>query len=191
MELTEEQSSPPPVEAPAPAAASMLETWSQNERMRHIPSVIWMAQKLDSDLRRKIDMLWLAYSRLANDDPRHAEIEKELRTLCRAIDRVAEVARRTRPSQHPPAELGSRITWGVNHAVSNLNAVDTETFGRRLPFQTFERSSAEPLWAAMLCVIEHVHRLIELVREIDRGIDERMFEDLVQLQTPLESRPLA
>ncbi len=191
MELTEEQTTPPAMEPAAPPHSSLLETWPQNERMRHIPAIGWLSQKLDSDLRRKIDALWLAYSRLPADDPHHAELEKEFRLLCRALDRVADVARRTRGSHHPPTELGQRITWGLNHAVSNLGLVDSETFGRRFPFQTFERSNAEPLWAAMLSVIEHVHRLIELVREIDRGIDEQMFEGLVTLQTPLETRPLA
>ena len=192
MELTEEQTETPETPPPTPAPhVSMLETWSQNDRMRHVPSSVWMAQKLDTDLRRKIDALWLAYSRLAVDDPKHAALEKEFRILCRSLDRVADVARRTRGPQHPPAELGGRITWGLNHAITNLSSVDSETFGRRFPFQTFERSNAEPLWAAMLMAIEHVHRLIDIVREIDRGIDERMYEGLVTLQTPLETRPMA
>ncbi len=176
--------------------ATLLETWSHNERMRHIPALPWIVQKLEGDLRRRFDALWTVYLRVAADDPRHAELEKEFRALCRSIDRVADVARRARNGhhqhhQHPPTELGSRITWAIQHAVTNLNALDPETFGRRYPFQTFERSVAEPLWAAMLAVIEHTHRLTEQIRAIDRGIDERMYEGLVVLQTPLDSRPMA
>lgn len=176
--------------------APLLETWSHNERMRHIPSLPWLTQKLEGDLRRRFDALWNVYARLPHDDPQHAALEKEFRALCRWIDRVADIARRARPGnhhhyQHPPSELGSRITWGIQHAVTNLNALDPETFGRRYPFQTFERSVAEPLWAAMLSVIEHAHRLTEQIRTIDRGIDERIYEGLVVLQTPLDARPMA
>ena len=173
-------------------APTLLETWPHNERMRHIPSVSWMIQKLDGDLRRRIDLLWSAYANVASDDPLHAICEKELRALVRCLDRVATVARRSHANhQHPPAELGARLQWSVSHTVSILNGVDGETFGRRYPFQTFERSNAEPLWAAMLAVIEHVHRLTELARTVDRGIDERMYEGLVTLQTPLDARPMA
>jgi hypothetical protein len=169
--------------------AELLEKWSANERMRHIPSLPWIVDKLDHDLRRRIELLWTVYA----NDPQHPNLEKEFRGLCRCLDRVANVAKRMHGNHHnhPPAELGARIRWAINHAVSLLNGVDAETFGHRYPFQTFERSNAEPLWAAMLAVIEHVHRITSLVRPLDPGIDERMYEGLVTLQTPLDSRPLA
>jgi len=164
-----------------------LEKWSENERMRHIPSGAWMIDKLDHDLRRRIDLLWSAASNHIAGD-----IEKEFRALCRSLDRLAEVARRARDNHyHPPAELGGRIHAALAHAVSNLNSMDADAFGRRYPFHTFERSHAEPLWGAMLSVIEHVRRLTELVRPLDRGIDALIYEGLVTLQTPLETRPMA
>ena len=165
----------------------MLETWPHNDRMRHIPTAAWMAQKLDGDVRKRTDALYAVFLNSGH----HVEMEKELRALCRWLDRVADVARHTRGNQHPPPDLGHRLSWSISHAVSNLNAMDPETFGRRYPFQTFERSNAEPLWAAMLAVIEHVHRLSEIARTIDRGIDEKMYEGLVTLQTPLDPRPIA
>src|SRR6185503_1134362 len=156
---------------------SLLERWSENERMRHIPLLPWLVDKLDHDLRRRIDLLWNVYAPFAGsaaqDDGRRTEAEKEFRGLCRALDRVADVAKRTRGNHHhPPTELGQRLRWAVNHAVSMLNAIDPQTFGHRFPFQTFERSNAEPLWAAMLSVIDHVRRLTELLRPVDPGLDE-------------------
>ena len=169
-----------------------LETWSHNERMRHVPPISWIAQKLDGDLRRRIDTLLGVYTRTPPGDPHHAPMEQELRAICRSIDRVGEIARRGRANhQHPPNELGARLSWAISHTVTNLNAADAETFGRRLPFHTFERSSAEPLWAATLSVIDHVRRLTELARELDRGIDERLYEGLATLQPPLDPRPIA
>ncbi len=181
---------------PTPAAertahASLLETHAHNERMRHIPTLDWMARKLDGDLRRRVEKLWLPYSDLAASDPRHPALEAEFRALCRSLDRVADVARRHHGRQHPPNDLGSKMQWAIAHAVQSLHAADADTFGRRFPYQTFERSNAEPLWAAMLSVIQHVQKLTELVRAIDPEIDERLYEDLVQLREPLRREPMA
>lgn len=167
------------------------ESWRQNERMRHIPSISWMMQKLEGDLRPRIDKLFAVYQALPANDPRHAGLEHEFRALCRAVDRVAEVARRPRGNNHPPADLVHRISWSVSHAVTNLKEADNDTFGRRFPFHTFERSNAEPLWAAMLSVIDHVQRIIPRVREIDPQIDERLYDGLVVLNTPLRREPIA
>lgn len=167
------------------------EAWAANERMRHIPSISWMIQKLDGDLRHRIEKLHAVYTSLPASDPRHATVEHDLRALCRAIDRVADIAKRHRGNAHPPAELSHRISWGISHAVTNLREADVDTFGRRFPYQTFERSNAEPLWAAMLSVIDHVQRLVPVIREIDPQIDERLYEGLVKLNEPLRREPIA
>ena len=168
-----------------------LETWSQNERMRHIPLVSWMIQKLDTDVRRRFDILFAPFANLAQGDPRRASIEAELRGLCKALDRVADVAKRPRGQSHPPTELAPRINWAINHAIGNLQAVDLDTFGKRHPFHTFERSNSEPLNAAMLHVIERLHRVQDLVREVDPSIDEAMYADLVRLNEPMRAEPIA
>ena len=173
------------------AHPTLLEAHAQNERMRHVPSIAWIIQKLDVDLRRRLEQLWLPYSDLAASDPRHPAMEAELRALCRSLDRVADCARRHRAHPHPPNDLGSRIPWTLNQTVTALNAADADTFGKRFPFQTFERSNAEPLWAAVLAAIQHVQKLADLIREIDPAIDERMYEGLVQLQEPLRREPMA
>ena len=193
MLATEEATTPTPERSEQPEPSKLLEKWSDNERMRHVPSVAWIVDKLDLDLRRKVEKLWLPYSDLPASDPRHAPMEAELRALCRSFDRIADVAKRSRGNHHPhpPNDLHSRIEWSLSHAIANLNAADTETFGKRFPFQTFERSNAEPLWAAVLSAIEHVHRLVTLVREIDPEIDERIYEGLVNLREPLRREPIA
>lgn len=191
--LATDDPTPPPI-APsvAPAAhTSLLESHAQNERMRHIPALPWMVQKLDVDLRRRIQKLWLPYSDLPASDPRHPALEAEIRALCRSIDRVGAIARHFRGNPHPPNDLGSRVTWTINQTVGNLTAADAETFGKRLPFQTLERSSNEPLWAAMLTVIQHVQKLVPMVREIEPDIDEQLYEGLVQLTEPMRRDPLA
>jgi hypothetical protein len=169
----------------------LLESHAHNERMRHIPTIPWIIQKLDGDVRHHLEKLWLPYSDLAASDPRHAPIEAQFRALCKCLDRLADIARRHRQHPHPPNDLGTRVSWTINQTIAALQASDAETFGRRFPFQTFERSNAEPLWATMLAVMQHVQRIIELVREIDREIDERIYEGLVQLREPLRREPIA
>lgn len=186
---TEEPTPPAPgPAAPAPttpARTSLLESHPQNERMRHIPALAVMVQKLDVDLRRRIEKLWLPYSDLPANDPRHPALEAEFRALCRSIDRVGAIARHFRGNPHPPNDLGSRIGWTISQSVSSLNASDPDTFGKRFPFQTHERSNSEPLWAAMLSVISHVQKLVPMVREIEPDIDEQLYEGLVKLTEPM------
>jgi hypothetical protein len=171
--------------------ASLLETHVQNERMRHIPSILWIVQKLEGDVRHHVEKLWLPYSDLPASDPRHPALEAAFRALCKSLDRLADVARRHRHHPHPPNDLGSRIGWAISQAVTALNSADADTFGRRFPYQTFERSNAEPLWAAMLSVLQRVQRLVELTRDIDLQIDERIYEGLVRLEEPLRREPIA
>jgi len=171
--------------------ASLLETHAHNERMRHIPTIPWIVQKLDGDVRHHVEKLWLPYSDLPAGDPRHPALEAAFRALCKALDRVADVARRHRHHPHAPNDLGSRIGWSISQTVTALGSADAETFGRRFPFQTFERSNAEPLWAAVLAVLQRVQHLVELTREIDPQIDERIYEGLVRLEEPLRREPIA
>jgi hypothetical protein len=174
----------------AAAGRTLLETWGRNEPMRHVPSAEWMSWKVDQDLRRRIELLFDAYANLSPDDARRAPLESELRALIRAIDRISETARHNR-NNHPPQDLGDRIAWSINQAVSSLNSLDPHLIGRRFPFQTAERSKAEPLYGALLVVIQHVGRVLTLVRAIDPGVDEHLLDGLVKLETPLRLQPMA
>ncbi|MDP9361312.1 MAG: hypothetical protein M3P29_07675 [Acidobacteriota bacterium] len=174
----------------AAAGRPLLETWGKNEPMRHVPSAEWMAWKVDQDLRRRIEILFNAFAAMAFDDPRRGPVENELRALCRAIDRLSDAARHVR-NAHPPHDLGDRIAWGLNQAVASLNSLDPHLIGRRFPFQTAERSRAEPLYGALLVVIQHVGRVLTLVRAVDPNVDEHLLDGLVQLETPLRPQPIA
>lgn len=170
----------------------MLEQWPNNERMRHVPTLAWAIEKLDLDIRRRLDKLLVPWSDVHSSDPRHAPIEAELRAVCRALDRVAAVAHRGRGGHHhPPNDLAHRVRWSLDHAIQNLQSTDADTFGRRFPMQTFERSNAEPLWGALLSVIQHVQKLVPLIREVEPDIDERLYEGLVNLIEPLRREPIA
>lgn len=171
--------------APIPAAKPLLENHATNERMRHIPHAGWMADKLDLDLKRRIERA----CRVWETPPPHAD--EILHTLCRALERVADVARHVRGTPHPPNEISRHVTWSINSALSSLRTVDDEVFGRRFPFHTGERSKAEPLYGAFLAVIDATYRLIAAAREADPNIDADLMEGVVRLETPLRREPIA
>lgn len=185
--LATEPTTPSPENRPHPP---LLEQWAQNDRMRHVPRLEWIIQKLDHDLRRRVEKLLIPFSDVAASDPRFSALELEFRALCRSLDRVASIAGRGRGG-HAPNDLISRVRWSLDHAVQNLTGADADTFGRRFPMQTFERSNAEPLWGAVLTTIQHVQQLVPLIREIEPDIDERMYEGLVNLNEPMRREPIA
>ena len=151
------------------ATRPLLETWGKNERMRHVPPVEWMIEKLDRDLRRRVAIL--CSSAAPNE-----QVDAELKSLCRAIDRLADAAKYSRASNHIPSEIGPRIDFAITHAVSSLGSLDASLFGRRYPFHSFERSKAEAIYGALLIVIDHVHRLTPMIRAIAPGVDEKLLE---------------
>ena len=155
--------------------STYLETWSANEVMRHVPPIDWISRKLDGDVRRRIDILWAPVSSMPNSDPRYAPVEQAFRALCRALDHLADVAKHIRNS-HAPTDLALHIPWALNHAASCLKTVDTHTFGRRFPVQTHDRSKAEPLYAALLVVLQDVDRITTVIREIDPSVDEKLLQ---------------
>jgi hypothetical protein len=166
-----------------PYKPSLMETWGENEVMRHVPPIDWITNKLEVDIRRRIDLLWAPASTLPTSDPRWPVIEQAFRAFCRALDRLADIAKHIRNS-HAPNDLALHIPWALNHAASCLRTVDAHTFGHRFPVQTHERSKAEPLYAALLVVLQDLDKITPLIREIDPGIDERLLN-----QTPSPDAP--
>lgn len=172
-------------------APTTLETWAHNERMRHVPGIEWMAWKLDVDVRRRVEKLLVSVTALDVHDPRRQRIEEEFKPLHRALERFADVARHVRNNGHySPSDVGGKTGAAISHAVTSVRSNDPELIGRRFPFHAFERSKAEPLYAALLVVLRALDRLVPLVREIDSRLDERLLEGLVVLQNPVDDRML-
>lgn len=177
-------------EIPHGGAPPSLESAGKNERMRHIPPAEWIIAKVDTDLRRRIDVLCASFTALDPADAHRPAAEAELTALCRALDRLADVAKHARHPSHP-ADITVKVKEAMNHAVSSLRAMDASLFGRRAPFHTAERSKSEPLVAALLVVITSVNRATEILRVADPGLDERLLEGLVTLSEPLRVEAIA
>jgi hypothetical protein len=153
-----------------------LESWANNEKMRHVPSIDWMVKKADIDLRQRIARLAAPFATLPSADPRYGSIEKELRALCKAIDRLTDSAKPMRHNGNA-GDLPSRIQNALTQAVGNLRSLEPTPFGRRHPFHYFERSKAEIIYGALLAVLYHVERLGPLIREVDPSIDEQLLAE--------------
>ena len=174
-----------------PSVEPHHEEWHSNERMRHVPRAHWMADKLDGDLRMRIEGACKAIESVPADDPRRRAADDIERALCRAIEHLADVAKHTRGQLHPPNDLSRHVSWSIQHAVASLRSADDDLIGRRFPFQTFERSKAEPLYGALLHVIDATHRLIDAARAIDPNSDGVLLEGLVRLTVPMRTDPIA
>jgi hypothetical protein len=181
---------PPPVFRKHVPPGAYLETWGGNERMRHIPQVDWLRDRIDVRFRNRFETLWASYLALPSPDPRRAELEAAFRSLYRAIDRIAEAAKSRHGNIHPPSELHARIAFALDHALAAINSLDPNLFGRRFPVQTHERSKGEGLYGAILMAGEHLERVTILTRAIDPGLDERLLKDLVKLTNPVDERML-
>jgi hypothetical protein len=150
--------------------------------------VEWLLWKVDVDLRRRLEKLLAPVTAEVAQRP---EIQSDLRSLCRAFDRLAEVAKHARGNNnHASGEAQARVIGALNHAVGSLKSLEPSLIGRRFPFHTFERSKAEPLYGALLMAIDATERLASNVRTIDRDIDERLLQGLVTLQNPVDDRML-
>lgn len=177
-----------PEKKPATTPALPLETWETNPRMRHIPSVEWMIDKVDVDLRIRVEKSLTPILGLPSEDSRRVRTDEELRNLCGKLDRLSEVARHGR--HNGQGDLPHRIEAAFDHAVESLRSLDGDVIGRRFPFHTGERSKAEPLYGALLAVMKLVDRIIPLARNIEPDIDERLLEGLVVLENPVDERML-
>jgi len=163
-----------------------LEEHAANEAMRHIPAAGWMSEKLDGDVRRRIDTLCASLESKMN-----AEADGALRALCRALERLADAAKHVRNNGHGPNDAVQKVRWSINHALSCVRLIDNATYGRRAPFHHFEKSKSETVYAAFLVVLDAVDRLTRVVRTIDPDLDDKMNEGLVQLTEPLRTQPIA
>jgi hypothetical protein len=175
--------------AQKPASPSLLESWATNERMRHVPNVDWLIWKVDVDLRSRLEKVLSSFQSAPVDSPARAQMEGDLRALCRAFDRLADVARHTRTNGQN-GDPSQRVIASLNNAVTNLRTLDSSVIGRRFPFQTFERSKSEPLYGALLMALDFMQRLISHARTVDRNVDERLLAGLVTLQNPVDDRML-
>ncbi|HUP49019.1 MAG TPA: hypothetical protein VNA04_09555 [Thermoanaerobaculia bacterium] len=156
--------------------------------MRHVPSIDWMTWKVDTGLRGTIEKILRVFGAAGADDPRRGRLDEHLRYVCRTLDRLAGVAKPTR--HNGQGDLPQRLDAALSHAAATLRSLDGDLIGRRFPFHTFERSKAEPLYGALLLVMQAVERALAEARELDPLLDEQLLGPLVVIQNRVDERML-
>lgn len=165
-----------------------LEEWAGNDRMRHIPSLEWMIRKVDVELRRRIDLVRGSLESAQPDGPGRGRLEESLKSVCHALDLLAESARPSRQHHQQGGDLTHKIEAALTNAVAGLRSLDADLIGRRFPYHSFDRSKAEPLYGTLLVALGRVERSLALAREIDPGVNERLLDGLVVLENPVDER---
>ncbi len=171
-----------------------LESVETNPKMRHIPSLDWMIQKLERTLHERLEMMFGVIQSHETAETQRAEIQACLRSTGRAFEKVCETIRPARPHHADSHDPIGYVRSTHVAAVAALRSLDVTTFGRREPFHHFDRSNSESIYGAVLSTIVHTDRLVDLVRKLDPSVDERLYAHLVNLTHPINDevkKPIA
>lgn len=153
-----------------------IERHGETEVMRHVPEVDFLLERLNGDLRWRVDTLWNAA--LSRGGALPSPIEQEFRCVIRWLDRIADVVRHHR-ANGPENDLRSRLDRAVQNATQALSHVDRNLFRRRSPFHLFERSRGEQAFAAFLAAYRATERLVPLVAELDPDISLKLIQKVL------------
>jgi hypothetical protein len=169
------------------------EQFSQTEEMRHVPPVSWLIDKLDHDVRSRIETLYTSCfeSGRSLDSPTISELETRFRQIYRWLERMGEQARGRRGPTNHDFNLRSRVRAALAFAIESLATVDPVQFRRRNPPNLFERSRGECLYAAFLMVTCEIDRLITAAAAIDPDLHMKLIEPPYSLPPPPVQEQLA
>lgn len=130
-----------------------------------------MARKVEGDIRKRVETLLSLFTDLASTDPRHAALDGEFRSLCRALERLIDCAKPHARHNGHNSDLPIKIDALLKECAAALHSLEPTAFGRRNPYHLFDRSKGELVYGALLSVIAHVNSLLTLARTIDPSID--------------------
>ena len=168
-----------------------METVGHTEEMRHIPPLQLIIQKLDSEVRTRIEILYSSSfeSAAALDSATVNQLETRFRQICRWLERLGELARGKRPHLNHDFNLRSRVRSALGFAIESLRGFDATQFRRRQPFHYFERSRAECIYGAFLMVSGELDRLTVLATAIDPDLAAKLSESAPQATEELVATP--
>lgn len=163
-----------------------METVGQTEEMRHIPSLQLLIDKLDREVRGRIETLYASCfeSATALDSATVNQLETRFRQICRWLERLGEQARGRRPHLNHDLNLRSRVRSTLGFAIESLSALEATQFRRRQPFHCFERSRAECIYGAFMVMNCELDRLTVLATAIDPDLSMKLSEPPYELPPP-------
>lgn len=161
-----------------------IEATGQTEEMRHVPHPEILIEKLNRDIRPRIEMLYASCfeSSRTPDSELLSKLEGRFRQVGRWLERLGEQARGKRSHASHDFNLLSRLRSALTFAQESLATADATQFRRRNPFHQFERSRGECAYAAFLVVVWELEQIAELAARIDPDVPMKLIEPPYKLE---------
>ncbi|MEO8216032.1 MAG: hypothetical protein ABI718_03010 [Acidobacteriota bacterium] len=161
-------------------------------RMRHVPPLSFVMDKIDNDYRRRALLLYDAvFERSGNQASEALDIiAAEFASLCRCIERIGELTRHGRLHHGPHETPRDRIQRAIEFAMDGLKGTDGENFGRRETIHSFDKSDGETIYAALLVVGFHLRQLTEKAAVFDPDIYADLMAHSVVQRHPVNEEVL-
>jgi hypothetical protein len=162
-----------------------MEDTATTDQMRHIPSLETVIRKVDEEFRRQIDLYYQSAFGSAHDDRElEHEIESRLRTFTRSLIRLAAAAGRSITPQERD-HLRVALETALNESVGALRSIDVNLYGRRQPFNRFERSRWERIFSGYLEANCRLAELLPLIEKLDADVRMKLMDQRSPREMPL------
>jgi hypothetical protein len=150
--------------------------YADGEELRHIPPVAtlirWVEENLQRDALASASVIFDSLDVPADVRGRAKAIAT---SICHWLDRPVEFAH-----IHRAGSAGGDPTAALRQAFSSaleaLRTLDAQSFRRKATHNTFDRSSSEQIYGALLIVGCRVRELVDLAASIDRDLRMRLNE---------------
>jgi hypothetical protein len=153
-----------------------MEDPTTTDSMRHLPSLEALIRKVDEGFRRRADLYYQsAFGSAHEDRDLEHEIEAKLRNFTRSLARFAAVAGRQASPQEQD-HLRVALEKALNESVAALRSIDETRYGRRQPYNRFERSRWERIFSNYLEANCRLEELLPLVERLDADVRMKLLD---------------
>lgn len=159
-----------------------IEQHGTTEKMRHVPPLEWLLERLRGAWRERLDKLAMATISATTEPPPSEEVREAellLRRICGWLQTLVQQIRGRRPERHSDSDLHVLLLYSMDQCTAALETLDSAAFRCRTPFHEFETSEGEAIYEQILIILALTGRLEEAVARFDPDISFRLMESLL------------